>query len=291
MSSVLILVLNWKSGQCRIQLMRNLPAKIFLCLISFFFLNNQIFAQEKALDFNNAYNNYLYTYDQYRQAHDKYIMTKQSYLNYKTLTSKTEAFNETLKMLQNRDEVVKTYLTALRLKLAQETGITNYGQNVLYLKLDSEINAYSTHRTELTSAGTLEDLTSISSTIQKRYRETEVLLYQTLGAIISGKEILLKDRINQQIREIKEKISQIRPTGNKDTTKAERWSLEAENRLLRSQEKIQSGQQLLAKMKAADQDKLNVYNQATFAFSESHQYLKEANSNLKELIAELKNAD
>lgn len=272
--------------------MRAWPAfKIVILFLAFCLLRTSIFAQENPLDFNRAYNDYLYTYDQYRQAHDQYVVAKQAYLNYQTLTSKNEAYEKTRLMLQLRDEVVRTYLTALRIKLALETKIVNYNQNVIYLKLDQEIYYYKNHVSELSSTGTLEDLLADSSDIQKRYKETEVLLYQTLGSILSGKEIALKEDLSQEIGKIKDKISQIRLNGDKDTTKAERWSLEAENRLLRSQDKIQTGQQLLQKMKPSDQDKFGAYNQAIFSFSESHQYLKEANSNLRELVNELKYAD
>jgi len=272
--------------------MRTWPVfKIAILLLTFFLLRTPIFAQGDTLDPNRAYNDYLYTYDQYRQAHSQYVVAKQAFLNYQTLTSKNEAYEKTRSMLRLRDEVVRTYLAALRTRLAQETKIINYNQNVLYLKLDSEIYFYKNHSEQLSSISTLEDLLADSSAIQKRYQETEVLLYQTLGTIFSDKEAALKEDIGQEIDKIKKKIGQIRLAGNKDTTKAERWSLEAENRLLRSEDKILNAQQILQKMKPSNQDKFGIYNQAIFSFSESHQYLKEANSNLRELVNEIKHAD
>lgn len=271
--------------------MKTLSFKILLTIFAILFLFCQPLRAQNTEEYNRAYNDYLFSYDQYRRAYDKYVVAKQSYLSYKTLTSKTEAFNETLKMLQARDEVLRTYLTTLRLKLAQATAITNYQQNVLYLNLDSEIIFYNKHQTELTSAGTLEDLLTLSANAEKNYQQTEALIYKTLAEINSSKEVSLQNRINKEIKEIKDKINLIRQNGDKDTTKAERWLLEAENRLTRSQEKIQDCQQLLTKIKSFDKDKIKLYNQASFVLSESHQYLKEANSYLKELVVELKNAD
>lgn len=246
-------------------------------------------AQE--FDFNRAYNDYLYIYSQYRLAHGEYVAAKQAYLNYKTLTSKTEAQDKTLKMLQLRDEAIKTYLTALRLKLAQTTGISNYEQNILYLKLDSEVSWYLKHRDALTSAGSLEDLVESSNEAQSKYQQTEVLIYQALGTILAGKETAIRQHISQQIENLKEKIGEIRQRGDKQTAVAERWLLEAENRLTRSQEKQFAAQQILAKLRSHDRDKNQSYNQAQFTLEESHQYLKEANFNLKELIREVKSAD
>src|SRR4030042_2935830 len=91
-------------------------------------------------------------------------------------------------MLELRDEAVKTYLTALRLKLAETTGVSSYEQNSLYLKLDSEVDWYATHREDLSSAGTLEDLLASSKKAQERYPQTEVFIYHTLGTILAGKE-------------------------------------------------------------------------------------------------------
>jgi hypothetical protein len=249
------------------------------------------FSQEKVFDYNRAYNDYIHIYNQYREAHTDYVAARQAFGAYKTLTSKTEALNKTLKMLQLRDEVVRTYLTALRMKLAGMTGISNYEQNILYLKLDTEVNWYIKHHNELASAGSLEDLVDSSREAQVRYYQTEVLIYQALGTILASKETTLREKISQEIEILKGKIAEIRQRGDKETTTAERWLLEAENRLTRSQEKQFAAQQILAKIESYDQNKIQSFNQAQFTLEESHQYLKEANSYLKELIREVKRAD
>jgi len=271
---------------------RFLPIFGFVVLFSIaILLNCYIATYAQEFDFNRAYDDYIYTYSQYRVAHSEYVSAKQAYLNYKTLTSKTEAQDKTLKMLEWRDEVIKTYLTALRLKLAETTGISNYEQNVLYLKLDSEVSWYIKHHDALSSAGSLEDLVDSAEEAQGKYQETEVLIYQALGTILSGKETTLRQHLNQQMESLKNKIAEIREKGDKKTTIAERWLLEAENRLTRSQEKQSAAQQILTKIKPYDSNKNQSYNQAQFALEESHQYLKEANLNLRELIREVKSAD
>ncbi|PIS13864.1 hypothetical protein COT65_01920 [Candidatus Shapirobacteria bacterium CG09_land_8_20_14_0_10_47_13] len=242
-------------------------------------------------DFKTAQDNYLAAYNQYRTAHEDYVTASQAYLNYQTLTSKTEAFSKTLKMLEFRDEVIKTYLTTIRLKLAETTNIANYEQNVLYLKLDSEIAWYAKHRDSLASAGDLEDLISSSDEAQRKYQETEIFIYQVLGSILGGKETSLRDKINQNIEVIKTKLAAIKQTGDKNTTTAERWLLEAGNRLTRSSQKQVAAQKALSQMRTYDSDKAETYGQAQATLGEAHQYLKEANSNLRELIAEVKNAD
>lgn len=272
--------------------MKHLPIIIFILLITnYSLLITPALGQERVFDFSRAYNDYIYTYSQYRLAHTDYVTARQAYLNYKTLTSKNEALNKTSQMLKLRDEVIRTYLTALRMRLAETTGVSNYEQNILYLKLDDEVSWFSNHPEILASAGSLEDLVASAQETQSRYNKTEVLIYQTLGTILAGRESALREEVNQQIKALKEKLAEIRQRGDKDTAVLERWLLEAENRLARSQEKQSASQQILAKARPGDRNTANIYSQAQYNLEESHQYLKEAHSYLKELIREVKRAD
>lgn len=265
---------------------------VFLLIIFYCLLPQKLLSQEAPeFDFNRAYQDYLYTYGQYREAHHDYVTAKEQYLTYKTLTAKTLALEQTLNMLQKRDESVRTYLTALRMKMAETTGISNYKQTTLYLQLDAEVNWYLEHHDNLSSAATLEDLIKSSKQAESRYNKTLVLIYQTLGVTLEGKENNLRSQTDEQVTLIKDKISQIREKGDKDTTIAERWLLEAENKLTRSQEKIDEAVNLLDEMKSSDRNKDKDYRQSQELFQESHLYLKEANSFLKELIREIKTAD
>ncbi|MBM3205679.1 hypothetical protein FJZ41_02430 [Candidatus Shapirobacteria bacterium] len=268
--------------------MKKILPVLLAFIFGFCFLKASL-AQE--FNFDRALNDYLYNYNLYRQSYNEYITAKESYLKYQTLNSKNEALAKTTQMLKNQDEVVKTYLTALRLKLSATPGLSAEEQNVLFLKLDSEVGWFKQHQNSLLSAATLEDLVDSAKKGAKQYQQTEILTYQTLGAILASKQMGFREKIAEQIKALKEKIGEIRLKGDKNTTTAERWLLEAENRLTRSQEKQFEAQQILAKMKATDYNKIKPYNQAQLNLEESHQYLKEANSYLKEILGELKNAD
>ena len=258
-------------------------------LLSFFVFSTPILGQE--FNFQKAYEDYLFNYNQYRQSYSDFVAAKEAYLTYQTLTSKNTALEKTQKMLKNEDEVIRTYLTALRMKIAETAGITNDEQSILYLKLDNEVSWYGKHKDSLSSAATLEDLVSSSKKMSDQYKNTEVLTYQTLGTILSGKENDFRNQINTKIQDLKGKIGEIRQKGDKDTSLSERWLLEAENRLTRSQEKQFAAQQILAKIKSTNTDKNQSYNKAQFSLEESHQYLKEANSYLREVLREIKSAD
>lgn len=262
---------------------------ILISTLLLFCSSTLVKAQE--FNFNRAFNDYLYNYTQYRQSHQEYVAAREAYLTYKTLTSKTMALEKTLKMLKAEDEVIRTYLIALRMKLAEISGVSDYERNILYLKLDNEASWYCQHQETLSSAATLEDLVDSSRKAKDKYQKTEILIYQVLGAILTGKETHFRNQLSDQIKVLKEKLGEIRQKGDKETSLAERWLLEAENRLIRSQEKQFEAQQTLTKMKPSNINKNQSYNKAQFILEESHQYLKEANSYLKEVIREIKSAD
>jgi hypothetical protein len=266
---------------------RFLPT-ILIPTLFFFFFSSLILAQE--FNFDRAYADYLYNYNLYRESYDSYNTARETFLKYQTLTSKNEAIGKTKEMLQNQDEVIKTYLTALRIKLMENPGLSSDEQNILFGNLDNEIERFRQHQEETNKSNTLEDLTNLSEKSKEQYEKTEILIYETLGAIFAGKEIGLREEISQQIKSLKEKVGEIRLKGDKDTSLSERWLLEAENRLTQSQEKQFEGQQNLTKIKSS-LNKSRTYNEAQSSLEKSHQFLKEANSYLKEIIRELKDVD
>ena len=126
-----------------------------------FFLSFSVLAQSPTRpvsDFKRAYQDYLFNFNQYRQFHQNYSTKKQAHLNYQTLRSKSQAENATQIMLKFRDEVIRTYLTALRLKFAEITKVADYQQNVLYLQLDKEVFWYSNHQNLINQTQNLEKL-------------------------------------------------------------------------------------------------------------------------------------
>jgi len=265
--------------------------KKFLVIPLLFIFPSFIFADN--FDFQRAFSDYFYNFNLYRQTHQEYISAKESYLRYKTLTSKNTALEKTLKMTQARDETARTYLIALKMKTEETPGISSYEKNILTFKLDNEIDWYSKHKEELSSAATLEDLVDLAKKAGERYQsQTEILIYQALYKILVGKEIALKEKISFQIEAIKEKLKEIKENGNKDTSLPERWLLEVENRLIRFEEKISASQNNMARMEGGIySDKTQIYRESQLSLEEAHQYLKEASRYLKEIIREVKTGD
>jgi len=250
-------------------------------------LNCYIVAHAQDFNFERALQDYIYNYNLYRAAHLEYVSAKGEYLTYKTLTAQTKALNKTLNMLTARTNVLKTYLTALRMRIKETAGLTDYQKNAYYLKLDNEINWLEGHNNRLPSAGTLEDLVKTSQELENRYPQIQLMAYQSLGTIIMGRETNLRDKIKNQISLTEDKVQKIRETGE-DTTVLERWLIQAKEKMNRSEDKEKEVTSLLAKMDSSTSQREELWGEIQQRFEEENQYLKETASYLKEIIREIK---
>lgn len=261
--------------------MKKLLGLVFLT----FFFSASAAAQE--FDFQKAYEDYRFQRNQYRTAHQEYLTAKNQYLTYQTLTSKTAALNKTQTLLEKRDQALETYLTALKLKLGEETSVIGYQANMLYLELDKEILFLQNHRSSLTSASTLEDLLGLSSQFEEKYPALEILIYRAIGEILLNKERKLGQQADELITDLGNKIQEIKSENEEESLLWERWLLEAENKTVRANEKQKASQLTLQNF---DQKKglEEQFSQAQILIKESHQYLKEAVFYLAEIIREIK---
>jgi vacuolar-type H+-ATPase subunit I/STV1 len=240
-----------------------------------------------------AYKDYVYTFDLYKKAHSDYLLSVSQYKQAQTLASKTKAQEATAKMLEARDDVVVTYLTALRLRLSEAQGVDTVDRDGLYSRLDSEIAWFNDHRQTIASAGSLSDLTEDSNAARDRFLTVEPLSYEVLSVIPLGKVEIVKSKTNAILSEIKIKTEEIRAKGDHDTTITERWIIETENKIARGLDKQIEAQRLITNFQtpAGSRKKPNYeenYNQIIDLLTQSNQDYKESSSYLKEIIRSLK---
>jgi hypothetical protein len=260
---------------------------IALSLITYHLSLKSSFSQD--FDYNRSYNDFVYSYNLYRSAHLDYVAAKAEYHTYGTLTAKTKAIQAARKLLHQRAEALKTYLTALRMKLHEETGITTYKQNLYFIKLDDEITWLTQHQSNLTTPSTVEDLIDESKKLEGRYLQIQIVSYQTLGAILEGREDSLREEVEEIIEATGQKIEEIRVSGE-DTTFLERWLIEAQQKVNLSEEKQSQAAYVLATIDPRSREVSKSFDKARYLLEESNQYLKEAVTYLKEIIREIKRA-
>lgn len=243
------------------------------------------YAQE--FDFKRAYQDYIYNYGLYRNVHLNYEAAKTEYYTYQTFVSKTKALEATKQMMLARSDTLRTYLTAVRMKLRESTNVQDYQQNLYYIKLDDEIAWIEQHKNTIPSPGSLEDIVKISSQFESRFSNTIFLSYQVRGLIFAGRVDILKEKVRSHLSITEERIIEMREN-NVEVSNLERWLIEAKQKFLRSEEKFRQAQTMMSSMKNDHQSMETVFNSSIGTFEEANQYLKETITDLKEIIREIK---
>ncbi len=248
-------------------------------------------AYSEELTFSRAYQDYQYNSDLYNKAHADYELARASYLQYKTLVSKNNAQEKTLTMLSARDQVVITYLTAIRTRLKEVGGVPDDKRQELFSLIDSEVSWFMNHKQTLTSAGSLDDLVSDSNEVKAHFPSVELLIYKTLTQISVGKVEAVRLEEFDILNNLKTKITEIKSNGDKDTAIVERGTLEIESRIGRSQSKNNEALGLIGEMKLEDTNKEDQYNSALDVVGASLQYLKDAGAFFSQIIINIETKD
>jgi hypothetical protein len=219
-------------------------------------------------------------------------LAKAQYEQAKTLVAQTKAQEATTKMLTARDDVVLTYLTAIRMKLAEGGGVTNVTKNGLFSRIDAEVAWFKDHKNSLGSAGTLADLEEDSNEAKERFSElSQTISYEALATIPFGSLSLMRSSANAILGDINDKIFQVRANGDKNTTIMERWALEVESKVTRSLDKEIEAQALIPNFTVSTRsrtpDYRKNYNDIIFKLDESRQFLRDATEFMREIIREI----
>lgn len=249
-------------------------------------------AQEEPFDFERAYQDYVFTMDVYNSKHAEYLLSKAQYEQAGTLVAQTKAQEATSKMLTARDDVVLTYLTAIRMRMVEAPGVSDITKDGLFSRIDAEVTWFKDHKARLPSAGTLQDLEDDSLEASERFSElTQTVAYETLSTIPFGKLSLMRTATSEILGDINNKVFQIRSNGDKDTAIIERWALEIESKITRSLDKEIEAQALIPNFTGDSRnrrvDHRKNYNDIIFKLDESRQFLRDATEFIEEIIREI----
>jgi len=250
--------------------------------------------------YDAKYSEYSRAIEDYRRSHESYRLTRAQYVRSKTQKSKTDAKESTIKMLQSRDEVTIRYLELLKTKLNETEGVSDARYEGLAFKIDEEVYWYDQHKSIIASAGSLEDLVDDSDDAENRHKITERLYYEVLSNISYGKVTHHRERVNENMGALREKVDEIRVDdrvgysfSNRKMQVLDRWIFETENLLSRTQDKQSEADDAINELlkKQFQANRVKPYNDVMEVLSEGKQFLKEASSYLIEVIKEIKIAE
>lgn len=238
-------------------------------------------------DFNRAYNDYTYTYSQYRQSLTDFQKAKQAYLSYKTEASKQEVISKTVSLLYGRSQVLRTYLTAIRRRMVDITGINDYRSNVLFVKLDDEVTWLQSFTAEAVRADSLEKIAEVSEKSEARYLASESLIYESLAKIITAKIADWQKRIEENIVKLETKLNEIPSTENEKQKLAKNFLTDARNRLKASKDESAGSQAIYNGLKNNQKDRAKIFEQGREQAKNAIAPLKEAIEFTQKAIAEM----
>lgn len=225
------------------------------------------------------------SFDTYKQAEQNYVLKRGAYLSSKTIAAEGEAQDATYAMLKARDEAIASYLELLKSRLNEATGIDTPERQTYGTMLDTEITWFENHATTLSPGATLTDMVADSNKAKERYdKHTLPVTYKLISQIAIGKENFLRQKQQSIINDLNNKVSQIRGEAIIDVGLVEGSLLNIGTTVARSEAKSNDAKIALATVDKKPADALKVYNTVVMRIKEGVQYLKDANTYLKEIM-------
>ncbi|MEK7166727.1 MAG: hypothetical protein AAB874_08010 [Patescibacteria group bacterium] len=233
-------------------------------------------------DFQSDYQGFLKTYDSYRSAHTQYLTTKNQYLQYGTLTAQNEALIAVKNFLSQRNGVLLSFISLLRLKNADQSYATLLNEEEVFLL---------GHQNRIPSVSTLDDSVRISQEAESRDNTFQTVSRKIAATIIISKVESLYLRYQLLDGEAQHLI-QILKTQGKDTARLERWVLDAKNKALLAEQKLFEARNKTDVLSGFGVDQLSKsYINVQFTIFEAKQYITEALAFMTELKESIKYGD
>lgn len=147
-----------------------------------------------------AYGDYLYQFDHYRQTYSDFQLAKDTYLKYHSLTSQTQAVTATQTMMTQRNLLLRSYLLFLNEKLNENQGLGGAAKQQYQGNLQREIAFLDDQNQQIGGVTTLEDATRISKHLETQYTPLQITIRQTIIGLTIGKLSRLSRAFDQNFQ-------------------------------------------------------------------------------------------
>lgn len=196
---------------------------------------------------------YISSTFKYKKDYESFILARSRYLTYKSIWAELEAIESARKMILSKVELLQMYLNLVRNKFAQETGIKDYKENLVFVQLDIQTTDISELKDKIVSAKTLLELDQIEKDFSQKYDSSTKLSFKALGLIKIKKFSSFLDSFLNQLNLLEEKIGEIGNSTDYDTAPLLRRIDEIEKKLESSKNKFNSDSKaFLEKVSSSD---------------------------------------
>lgn len=193
-------------------------------LTSLFFLLSSGLASAQTFDAPKAFADYQYQLSVYQKAYSQFQEAKSFYQGNPTLQLKSEARRKTLIMLRERDFLIVVYLTAIRMHIHESKGFDENQKNIIYAKIDSEIEWYRNHVKNYLDGDEPVDLFNKSDESKSRLEtNTTPIINEGLFSISLSQEIGIRLAHQQIFTDLKKYIDDQVAVGRLKIDPFNRW--------------------------------------------------------------------
>lgn len=240
-----------------------------------------------------AYQDYLFQSDTYRQKYSEFQVAKNEYLKFKTLAAETSALEKTKAMLAQRDQLLRAYLLLLNERLNEDAGLTGATKGQYQTMIANEVKFLESHASLIPSIGSIEDGQKVSEELESHYTILQTSVRQIITGLSLGQLALLSRQFDQVMRDAQNTVTAATGTFTLEKQATlNRWLLQITNKRALAQQKIDSITQANAQLEGNDVDELDSkFRELGRQVSEARQYLVEGASFLGELKNALKYID
>lgn len=240
-----------------------------------------------------AYQDYLYQFDLYRQKYSDFQVAKNEYQKFKSLTSQTQALEATKIMLAQRDQLLHAYLVNLGEKVTEEQGLSAVNKNLYRSLIQSELTFLEHHAQLIPSINSIDDAISISQELESHYQVLQTSMHQIIADISLAKLGTIAQYFDQNVRVAQTLVNTNATTfapGKVNTIN--RWLLQIQNKRSLYQQKVDDANQAITALTSTDPNDLDQkFNDILRQIGDAKQYLSDGISFLGELGNALKYVD
>lgn len=241
-------------------------------------------------DSEQSYKDYVYQFDEYRRKYSEFVVAKNEYEKFKSLTSETAALDKTKAMMWQRSQLLRAYMLLLVEKTSERPGIGESDKTTYRNLMNNEAQFLDGHGALIQSIASLSDANRITGDLVARYQIMQTAFRQVnLGIILGSLQELAKeyDELFATAQALFQQQRMAYSLTKQQTI--ERWILQIQNKKNLYQQKydlLVSGNNTLA---TGSQDELErTYTNLLKQALEAKQYLAEGSSYIKEFSDAIK---
>ncbi len=242
-----------------------------------------------------AFKDYQTQIVEYQAAHQEYVLRRSQYLRFKTLQSQQDCRDATAKMMQERDDVVLSYIKSLKERLNEAVGTNDINKSAINTKIDAEYGWFADHKSKIPTAGSLDDLVKDNKKANDRFIKAQPLFTEVLSTVSSGKITDFDERLKDIFGQLKLKIDEIKVEQREEyrlsdtqIQNLDRWVFNSDNLILRAEDRQVEADALISTLVGQSNRASGIYTTILLKLSESQQFLKEAGRSMTEIVREVK---